>query len=67
MTGGYVYRGRAEPALTGAYFFADFCSGTVWSLHRDAAGRWVQTELLRSGVSISSFGEDEAGELYVVG
>jgi glucose/arabinose dehydrogenase len=67
VTGGYVYRGRAEPALTGAYFFADFCSGTFWSLHRDAAGRWVQTELLRSGVSISSFGEDEAGELYVVG
>ncbi len=67
VTGGYVYRGRSELALTGAYFFADFCSGTFWSLHRDAAGQWVQTELLRSGVSISSFGEDEAGELYVVG
>jgi glucose/arabinose dehydrogenase len=67
VTGGYVYRGRAEPALTGAYLFADFCSGIFWSLHRDATGRWVHTELLRSRISISSFGEDEAGELYVAG
>jgi glucose/arabinose dehydrogenase len=65
ITGGYVYRGSGSPALTGAYFFADYCSGKIWSLHQGADGAWVQTELADSELSISSFGEDAAGELYV--
>jgi glucose/arabinose dehydrogenase len=67
ITGGQVYRGAAQPALTGAYFFADYCSGQFWSLHRGGDGAWVQTELLKTSVQVSSFGEDEAGEIYVAG
>ena len=66
VTGGYVYRGAAFPSLQGQYLFGDYCSGRIWSLSRDAAGQWQQRKLLESGLSISSFGEDKAGELYVV-
>ncbi|MBK9709842.1 MAG: PQQ-dependent sugar dehydrogenase [Kouleothrix sp.] len=64
VTGGYVYRGAAMPELQGIYLFGDYCSGTIWSLHQ-TAGQWEPRELLQSKLSISSFGEDEAGELYV--
>lgn len=63
ITGGHVYRGQAYPQVLGVYFFADFCSGRIWSL--DWNGEWRQTELLHSRLSISSFAEDDAGELYV--
>jgi len=66
ITGGYVYRGAAFPSLAGLYIFGDYCSGTIWSLQRNAAGAWEQHKLLDSGLSISSFGEDAAGELYVI-
>ena len=65
VTGGYVYRGPSQPALQGSYFFGDYCSGRIWSLRQTAPGAWQQTPLLDSGLSISSFGEDQAGELYV--
>jgi glucose/arabinose dehydrogenase len=65
ITGGYVYRGPRFPPLRGAYLFGDFCSGRVWALARDGAGAWRMTELLRLEARISSFGEDEAGEVYV--
>ncbi|MGH2585412.1 MAG: PQQ-dependent sugar dehydrogenase [Dehalococcoidia bacterium] len=65
ITGGYVYRGQQFPALTGAYIFGDYCSGRIWSLHQAPDGTWVRTELLDTDLSISSFGEDESGELYV--
>jgi glucose/arabinose dehydrogenase len=64
VTGGYVYRGEAFPAMRGLYFYADFCSGRIWTASRPA-GTWVQTLRLDSSLSISSFGEDLAGELYV--
>jgi glucose/arabinose dehydrogenase len=66
ITGGYVYRGTAYPPARGGYFFADFCSGRIWSLHKGADGAWQQTQMLDTPLGISSFGEDEAGELYVV-
>ncbi len=65
ITGGYVYRGERYPALRGAYLFGDYCDGRVWTLHRDRAGKWIQTEMLQEEISISSFGEDEAGEVYI--
>ena len=65
VTGGYVYRGDRSPALTGAYFFADYCTGKIWSLHQGADGGWVQTELADTEFSISSFGEDADGEVYI--
>ncbi|MDQ4026484.1 MAG: PQQ-dependent sugar dehydrogenase [Actinomycetota bacterium] len=64
VTGGYVYRGSIS-SLVGAYVFGDYCSGTVWAV--DASGRAEQdpVQLLSTDHSISSFGLDERGELYV--
>ncbi len=65
ITGGYVYRGQMFPSLVGIYFFGDFCSGTIWGLTHASDGTWQTVELLQSGLSLSSFGEDEEGELYI--
>jgi glucose/arabinose dehydrogenase len=64
ITGGYVYRGAAFPSLQGLYFYGDYCSGRVWALG-ETAGGWEQRELLQDNLNISSFGEDQAGELYL--
>ncbi|HWQ11488.1 MAG TPA: PQQ-dependent sugar dehydrogenase [Roseiflexaceae bacterium] len=64
ITGGYVYRGASFPALQGVYLFADFVSGRIWGL-RPRDGAWERAELLDTELYISSFGEDEAGELYL--
>jgi glucose/arabinose dehydrogenase len=65
VTGGRVYRGAAFPQLDGVYFFGDFCSGNVWALWRNAGGS-VQTALvLLRAMSITTFGVDEGGEIYV--
>jgi glucose/arabinose dehydrogenase len=66
VTGGYVYRGAAIPPLQGAYLFADYCDGTIWGLVADETGSWERRGPVETGLSISSFGEDAAGELYVV-
>jgi glucose/arabinose dehydrogenase len=65
LIAGYVYRGQWWPRLQGAYLFGDFCGGRVWMAARDSAGRWHRTEGFRLGTLISSFGEDEAGEIYI--
>jgi glucose/arabinose dehydrogenase len=69
VTGGFVYRGAAYPVLTGVYLFGDFCSGRIWGVSATAPSPATPT-LLRGPtasprLSISSFGEDEAGEIYV--
>jgi glucose/arabinose dehydrogenase len=66
VTGGFVYRGEAIPAAQGRYFYGDFCSGNVWSLVlRDGrAGDVSRHDFTVEG--LSSFGEDAAGELYLV-
>jgi glucose/arabinose dehydrogenase len=66
VTGGYVYRGKQFPSLSGVYLFADYCSGRIWGVARDGQGQWRMAELAQAGVRPSSFGEDEAGELYLV-
>ena len=66
ITGGHVYRGSQFPALSGIYFYGDFCTGTVWGLRQAADGGWSQAVLLQTGHRISSFGEDEAGEVYLI-
>ncbi len=66
VTGGYVYRGTQFPNLIGHYLFGDYCSGRIWSLGQESTGRWTMRQLIDSPFSISSFGEDERGELYVV-
>jgi hypothetical protein len=65
ITGGVRYRGQAEPAFGSTYFYGDFCSGQIWGLTEEPGGAWRSTALLSSEVSISSFGEDEAGEIYL--
>ena len=66
VTGGYVYRGPQVTSLRGAYIFGDFGSSRIWSLVEQSAGIWKRSELLKPGFGISSFGEDEQGEVYVV-
>jgi glucose/arabinose dehydrogenase len=71
ITGGYVYRGTHILGLIGRYVFGDFCSGRIWALRPLApdawrADEWRMDELLDTPLNISSFGEDEAGELYVL-
>ena len=63
VTGGYLYRGNIG-GLHGRYVFADFCSGRIWVAEPDN-GSWVATEWADTTYLISSFGEDENGELYL--
>ncbi len=75
IAGGYLYRGRAVPELTstsppatgqlfnGVYVYGDYCSGTIWRI--SAAGGVSNSVLLASGLLITTFGEDEDGEIYV--
>lgn len=64
VTGGEVYRGPALPEWSGVYVYGDYCSGKIWGLLRAADG-WQNQLLFSSGYKITSFGLDEAGELYV--
>lgn len=63
ITGGFVYRGSAIAALKGTYLYGDFCTGEIWGL--PSAGG-TAARLFAGGINISSFGEDNAGEVYVV-
>lgn len=65
VTGGYVYRGSAFPDLVGNYFFGDYCTGRVWAVDAGGPAQQDPVELLDTDLSISSFGEDDRGELYV--
>ncbi len=68
ITGGYVYRGSAQPQLTGTYFYGDFYTGTIWAgTWDDGAGAWTATEAATgTGILISSFAEGAQGEIYAV-
>ena len=63
VSGGYVYRGSNIPGLQGKYLLGDYCSGKIWGLQKNGSS-WENTELLDSPYQISSFGEDEGGEIY---
>jgi hypothetical protein len=65
VTGGYVYRGSAQPRLAGGYFFGDFCSGKLWALDATVQDFTRPTELVDTDHAISSFGEGEDGELFI--
>jgi len=64
VTGGFVYRGPRFPRMRGVYFYADYCSGRIWGLKR-AGGAWQNALLYEAPFTITSFGEDEAGTLYL--
>ena len=65
ITGGYVYRGSNFPALNGYYFYGDFCSGRLFSLYNDPTLGWISGQLVDTPYNLSTFGEDEQGELYL--
>jgi hypothetical protein len=64
ITGGYVYRGSAQPFLAGLYLYADLCQGRVWGLRQNGSA-WESRELVQAAITPSTFGEDEAGEIYL--
>lgn len=64
ITGGFVYRGARLPELQGAYLDSDYCSGRLRALRRQGE-QWLSTPLLTTGFAVSTFGEDEAGEIYL--
>lgn len=65
ITGGYVYHGAAFPEWQGIYFYGDYCSGTVWGLIQNEQGNWQAKNLFSTGAQITTFGVDEAGEIYL--
>ncbi len=64
VTGGYVYRGNDVPSLAGAYVFGDYISGRIFVAEGEGDD-WTARILLEPGFRIATFGQDEAGELYV--
>lgn len=62
VTGGYVYRGARRTFADGTYVYADYCTGEILMWRNNQ-----QTLLLDTPRLISSFGEDDEGELYAVG
>ena len=64
VTGGHVYRGLASPRLHGTYFFGDFCSGRIWGARRQGAA-YVVHELAQRARLLTTFGEDQSGEIYL--
>jgi glucose/arabinose dehydrogenase len=71
LTGGYVYRGQAIPSLRGAYLYADYCTGSFGRLRVEGGTLLEQVDITSDlnpdGLfSFSSFGTDNAGELYVL-
>jgi glucose/arabinose dehydrogenase len=64
VTGGYRYRGNKNPDLNGMYLYVDYCTGLIWGAQEDGLGGWNTTVLLDTNFLISTFGEDEPGELY---
>ena len=66
ITGGYVYRGSAIPALVGRYVFGDFSSGRIWHIGRDTPPTLQVTTGFDSGLQIASFAQGNDGEIYAV-
>lgn len=66
VTGGYVYRGNSVKSMIGQYVYGDYCSGKIWVAEDTGGGNWVSQLILDTDYVITSFGEDEAGELYMV-
>jgi glucose/arabinose dehydrogenase len=68
ISGGFVYRGAAIPALQGHYFYADYCQGWVRSIRLDNGqiAESLQWPTLAPGGAVPAFGRDAAGELYVL-
>ncbi|HEY7522238.1 MAG TPA: PQQ-dependent sugar dehydrogenase [Candidatus Limnocylindrales bacterium] len=65
VIGGFVYRGAVQAGLEGAYLFGDYCSGQLWVIDARVGDRQDPLPVGGAAGQVSSFGEDESGELYV--
>lgn len=65
VTGGYVYRG-SMPEWNGIYLYGDYCTGYVWGLI-NVNGQWQARLMFEANIRITSFGQDESGEVYLLG
>ena len=65
ISGGVVYRGKMAE-WSGVYFYADYCSGKVWGLLHAADGSWNNKLLFENAGQVTSFGQDQNGEVYLV-
>ena len=65
VTGGYRYRGTRNFRLRGMYIYGDYCNGVIWGAVQNADGTWSSRQLFDAPFNISSFGEDQNGEIYV--
>ena len=66
VIGGYVYRGAKIPALLGRYIYADYCSGNIWAFDPNGSTATANTLLVKTGLGITSLGQDSAGDLYIL-
>ncbi len=66
ITGGYVYRGSAIPAIRGHYFYSDYCAGFLKSLRYQDGVAVDQKDWGLTTAAVTSFGVDFAGELYMI-
>jgi glucose/arabinose dehydrogenase len=64
ITGGFVYHGSDHSAMQDIYFAGDYCTGIIWGLQQTGSS-WESTQLIDTSFLISTFGEDEGGELYL--
>ena len=66
VTGGEVVRDPRLPDWSGLYLYGDYCKGWIWGLLADDMGTWTSQLLYESNFTISSFGQDAAGNIYLV-
>lgn len=69
VTGGFVYRGGTYGELYGKYIFTDYCSGKFWTMEPNGSGGWITNQVTTTPqltYQITSFGQDNKGEMYVV-
>ena len=65
ITGGYIYRGERLPALEGAYIYGDYVTGRIWGLWYEEGRDYENVQLVETGLNITSFGVDQAGEVFL--
>lgn len=66
IIGGFVYHGTGIQGLQGTYVFGDLNTGKIWGLQETTPNVWTRTLLATTGKTVSSFGQDQAGELYLI-
>ena len=67
VVGGAVYRGPSLPLLQGVFLYADFCRGKIWGLTGGSQDKWQSPLLINASVPVSAIGEDQEGNVYVIG